>query len=78
MEEATYVHITAGREINLLENTRSADKIKIEGIAGAVGHSGEVGDRKVGARHQYRGVKYREIGEGICHRLCDLVGQWSH
>ena len=40
--------ITAGRERNLLENIRSADKIKIEGIAGAVEHSGEVGDRKVG------------------------------
>ena len=42
------VCITAGRERNLLENIRSAPKIKIEGIAGSVEHSGEVGDRKVG------------------------------
>ena len=42
------VCITAGRERNLLENIRSAPKIKIDGIAGSVEHSGEVGDRKVG------------------------------
>jgi len=42
------VCITAGRERNLLENIRSAPKIKIEGIAGSVEHSGEVGDGKVG------------------------------
>ena len=39
------VCITAGRERKLLENSRSALKIKIEGIAGSVEHSGEVGDR---------------------------------
>ena len=44
MSTAEAASVSAGRERNLLENIRSAPKIKIEGIVG----SGEVGDRKVG------------------------------
>ena len=59
------VCITAGRERNLLENIRSAPKIKIEGIAGSVEHSGEVGDRKVGPIQILNSIIVKEAKESV-------------
>ena len=59
------VCITAGRERNLLENIRSAPKIKIEAIAGSVEHSGEVGDRKVGPIQIVNSIIVKDAKESV-------------